>query len=205
VLDCIHEHGFSGVPDFLDVFLFIPPKGDDPRSIRHMHSATSVLAGNDTFTPLHLAKRLLEHPSGQPKYSSARVSERELAFTPVAATETIHFARPAITSLSVQLVGERVHKELGRLAKSKVQEEETPMQLRAGTNGRARKTRVVAWDDIKGLNIGALGIWFKKEAPVAMYLLECMAAPRLEGKVVVRKRRPYHLVSHSLLYLFEDN
>jgi hypothetical protein len=39
--------------------------------------------------------------------------EIELAFTPAAATETIYFTWSVITSLSVQLVGERVHKELG--------------------------------------------------------------------------------------------
>jgi hypothetical protein len=196
VLDCVHEQGFTSIPHFLDIFFLIPPQGvehDDPRSPRHIHSVSSFLTGNDTFKASHLIERLYRHPSGYPRYSSARREETELAFTP--STSRIHYARPALASWALDIVGEKVYREVGQLTKVKKNEGESPIHLRVGTNGRGQKTRIVTWDDIKGLDFKMLDTCFKKEAPVAMHLLECMAAPRKGGKVVVRKRRPFYLVS----------
>jgi hypothetical protein len=202
VLDFVHKKGFTGISHFLDIYLLIPSQdGGNPRSMQHRNSVVSFLAGNDTFKASHLVERLYNHPSSQPQYFSTHRAEREL-FTSLP-PERLHFARPALSSWALKIVGEKAHREVGKLTKLKESDEEglNSIQLCVGTNGRGRKTRIVTWDDIKNLDIMTLGTCFKKEAPVTMRLLECMAAPRKDGMVVVRKRRPFHLVSYSMVLL----
>jgi hypothetical protein len=193
---CLKECGFRGVGHFLDMFLHIPSEDCNIRSTSHIHAASTFLSGRDLFTPSDLVDRMYHHPYSNPSFRSMRRFERDLAAVPLRNSGKIHYARPALSSWALTLVGEKVHLEVGKMTRPDKNDESDITQLRAATNGRGRPARVVTWADVEALNVNNLGQKFKRRAPIAMYLIECMAAPRsADGQVIVRKQRPYQPVS----------
>jgi hypothetical protein len=184
-------YGIEDIGELFRLLLYLPPEEDssDSRSPTHIHMVAAFLGGHMGFLPSHLVNGIYNHRYSFPSWKAKNIRERELAFSTDASVGDIHYARPAISSLASQIVGEKVHQEVGKLAK------DSDNQIRAGTKGRGWDLRVGSWDDVRGLNIQSLMERFSEAAPLTMYMLECMCAPKKNGVVVVRTRRPYYMVS----------
>ena len=132
------------------------------------------------FLPSHLVHSIYKYRYSSPSWKAKNIHERELAFSPNPSVDEIHYAQPAISSFASKIVGEKIHQEVGKLSK------DPHSQIRAGKNGRGWDLKVGSWDEVQGLDIQGLRERFSKSAPLAMYLLECMYAPKENGAVVAR-------------------
>ncbi|KAJ7016698.1 hypothetical protein C8F04DRAFT_1244801 [Mycena alexandri] len=61
-----------------------------------------------------------------------------------------------------------------------------------------RRTRVATWDDMN-FTIQGLADQYREGDSLVWYLTECFAAPRVKGKVVIRKRRPHPVIQVAVI------
>jgi hypothetical protein len=70
-------YGISDLGKLFHIFLYVPPKGTpDPRSKKHISVASSFLAGQMTFRPLHLVDAMYTHHYGTPSWRAESISAR---------------------------------------------------------------------------------------------------------------------------------
>lgn len=191
---------FNSLGNFLKTLFHNRTRGSiDPRSPRHQSMVTAFLEGESSVKMGDIIDLIYHHHQSQPRLHSKHAEERELAFSPISSPSTIKHARPSLSTWAVQLIGNTVYREVGKLTKDDPTDPEDRTQLRASTNGRAKNVRVITWEDLGKFSIATLAEKYKKRAPLVWYLTESMAGTRKNGIIVVRERRPHTTVS-SIVY-----
>ncbi|KAJ7691362.1 hypothetical protein B0H17DRAFT_935216 [Mycena rosella] len=188
--DVLTSYGFRNLGDFLATLFHDHGSDADPRTPRHTASVAAFLQGASTFKMADLLALIYDHPQSRPKRKySDQVSA---AFSPHTPLDDIRYARPCLTAWATRTVGDEVYRRIGRLAK-KSDDPESRRHVRATTNRRKKGARVATWDDTR-FTIQGLADQYREADEFLWYLTECFCAPRVKGKVVVRKRRPHHAI-----------
>ena len=189
------QNDFASLGDFLSTVFDNRAHGTkDYRSARHRSMVSALLTGESNVKTIDIIIQIYSHRDGHPKLLSKNVHEWELAFSPTVSPSSILHARQSLSTWATQLVGDAVHREVGKLTKNDPFDPDDCTQLRASSNGRRKNVRVATWDDLARYNISDLAAKYKQRAPLAWYLTEEMAAPR-KGKVIkIRARRPHPTV-----------
>ncbi|KAK1228297.1 hypothetical protein PQX77_008661 [Marasmius sp. AFHP31] len=190
----VDELGFDSMGTFLlAYFQQIPKLKSRSFGKRHKRSVRAFLQNGKA---VQLLEMMYTHRYSNPSYKSSSHIERQLAFSPTTPPSGLNYARSAISSWSVQLVGARAHWEVGKLT---VDEENKPiedanisvrMAASANDRTRAKGVRVVTREDLLSFNVAQRIRCLKRRAPLTWYLTEQMAGPRTKGQVIVRKKRP---------------
>ncbi|KAJ7693162.1 hypothetical protein B0H17DRAFT_933197, partial [Mycena rosella] len=87
------------------------------------------------------------------------------------------------------------------MARKKRAGERSRRHIRATKNGRAKNTNVVEWEDVE-FTMEDLANLYKEEDEFLWYFMECCAAPRKKGKVVVKKTRPHPVIQVGAISSF---
>ncbi|KZP05348.1 hypothetical protein FIBSPDRAFT_967349 [Athelia psychrophila] len=151
---------FDSLGEFLSVLFYSHPNKSnkvDPRTARHVSVVSAFLQGTSGIHMGHIIDLIYKHRQSQPKQSSQHPNEIYLAFSPAVSPTNIHHARPAMSSWATQLVGEAVHRGVGRLTKNDPDDPDDTTLLRATTNGRSKNVRVAAWKDYASFSMAAIG------------------------------------------------
>ena len=198
-MDAVLEtYGFDSLGDFLlTLFNLHTSDETDERTPRHRVAVTAFLQGTSTINISHLIPLLYNHPQSRPK--SKHPDQRAAAFSALKPLEDIRFAQPFMSAWATRIVGEEAYRRIGRLAK-KSDDPTSRTHVRATTNGRAKDVRVATWGHTR-FTIQELIEHYSKDELI-WHLTECMTAPRIKGKVVVRKRRPHPAVRDSCFQKF---
>lgn len=195
--DVLETYGFDSLGDFLTTLFHNHPRGEpDPRTPRHRVAVTAFLQGTSTLAMANLISLIYNHPQSRPKRTN--VSARATSFSPHKPLDNIRFAQPCLSAWATRLVGDEAYRRVGRLVKKKGNPNPRT-HVRATTNGRKGnaedKPEVANWTHMR-FTIRQLIHQYSQEE-LLWYLTECFAAPRVKGKVVVRKHRPHPVVCAS--------
>ena len=194
-IDAVLEtYGFDNLGDFL-LTLFHPHTRDetDQRTPRHRAAVTKFLQGASTINMSHLIPVLYNHPQSRPKVKNT--DQRAAAFSALKPLKEIRFAQPFMSAWATRIVGEEAYRRIGRLSKKSDDPSMSRTHVRASTNGRAKNVQVATWEHTR-FTIQEL-IHKYSQDELIWHLTECMTAPRVKGKAVVRKRRPHPAVFNS--------
>jgi hypothetical protein len=129
----------------------------------------------------------------KPKYPA----ERAAAFSARIPFGTLKHTAPALSAWATQLVKARAHFVVGKLAQKKRSDPTSRSHIRARSNGRQEDVRTATWEDVKFTILDVVQ-HYKREGELIWDLTEAMAAPKKNGVVVVRKRRPHPMVRSTL-------
>ncbi|KAJ7448862.1 hypothetical protein B0H11DRAFT_1659415, partial [Mycena galericulata] len=186
--DVLTTYGFDNSGDFLTTLFHHHRRGDpDPRTPKHRGAVTRFLQGASTIKMADLIELIYDHPQSRP--SSKHAEQRASTFSPEKPLDEIRFARPCLSAWATRTVGNEIYRRVGRLAK-KSDDPTSRTHVRATTNGRVENAKVATWDHMK-FTIQGLADQYREADEFVWYLTECFCAPRVKGKVVVRKRRPH--------------
>jgi hypothetical protein len=195
----IIQNDFASLGDFLDTVFHNRTQGaKDYRTARHRGMVSALLTGESKVKAIDIIVQIYSHRDSFPKLLSNNVHERELVFLPTIFPSDILHACPSMSTWATQLVGSAVHREVGKLTKNDPLDPDDCTQLRASSNGRGKNVRVATWDDLGKYSISELAAKYKRRAPLAWYLTEEMAAPRKNGVIKMRTRRPHPTVWPSV-------
>jgi hypothetical protein len=143
---------------------------------------------------------IFHHHASRPKKSDT--DEQSASFFPSQPLSDIRYARPCLSAWATRLVGDHAYFCVGKMARKKRTEAKSRRHLRATTNGRAKNTGVVKWEDIDFTMEGLMN-QCKAGNKDLWYMTECFTASRKKGKVVVKKTRPHSVVCcFQLQYTF---
>jgi hypothetical protein len=185
---------FRSLGAFLEILFHVRDASvNDPRTPSHKLQVTAFLEGQSNVRMAHIIDLIYCHPQGWPPKGD---TESDLYFAPpdVAAPNDIKFARPALSTWALQLVGPDIRREVGGLTENDPNDPEDRTQLRASTNGRAKHVRVATWNDLGIVSIPWMAGTYKWRARAFWYITECAGAPTVKGAIVIRKRRPHPTV-----------
>ncbi|KAJ6545695.1 hypothetical protein B0H19DRAFT_1308385 [Mycena capillaripes] len=189
--DFLTSYGFENLGDFLAILFHPRVRGEpNPRTRRHRAAVSAFLQGCSNTKMADLIELLYNHPQSRPKKKYP--DQCAAALSPHKPLGEILFARPCLSSWATQVVGNRAHFRVGKLGR-KPKEGRSRRHLRATTNGRNPNAQVVEREDTD-FTIQGLAEQYAKEDEFLWYLTECFAAPRKNGKVVVRKCRPHTVI-----------
>ncbi|KAG6818589.1 hypothetical protein H0H93_003702 [Arthromyces matolae] len=186
------QKDFKSIGSFLEYLFHNAPRGSDPRTARHRSMVSAFLQGSSNVHMGNIITLIYKHRQSNPtKYSS----DDSYRFSPHAPLEDIRHARPCMSAWAAQLVGEKVFREVRLLTQNDPLGSEVRTQLRATRSERSRTiVPQVTWDDLGKFSIPELAKEYKRRAPLTWHLAESMAAPRRNGKIIFRQRRPYGTV-----------
>ncbi|KAJ6617040.1 hypothetical protein B0H10DRAFT_1948722 [Mycena sp. CBHHK59/15] len=185
---------FRSLGAFLEVLFHVRDTAvSDPRTPSYEQQVTAFLGGQSNVRMAHIIDLIYRHPQGRPLKADR---ESGLYFAPpdVAAPMDMKFARPALSTWALQLVGPDIRREVGGLTQNDPDNPEDITQLRASRNGRAKNVRVATWNDFGRLSIPWMAGTYKRRARAFWYLTECAGAPTVNGAIIIRKRRPHPTV-----------
>ncbi|KAJ7602744.1 hypothetical protein DFH06DRAFT_1351097 [Mycena polygramma] len=169
----------------------------DPRTDSHKHMVTTFLGGESNVGMGDIIDLIYRHPQSRPYNADP---ESRMYFSPPGGTpRNIRFARPALSTWALQIVGREMHRQIGILTQDDPNDPEDTTQLRASSKGRAKDVRLATWDDFGKLSIPAIAATYKRRAPAVWYITECMGGPTANGVVVVRKRRPHPTIQVGVI------
>ncbi|KAJ7768603.1 hypothetical protein DFH07DRAFT_1007816 [Mycena maculata] len=171
---------------------------NDPRTARHKRMVTAFLQGESNIGMGQIIDLIYHHPQSRPEKANP---ESGLYFSPpdVASPAGIHFARPAISTWALRLVGAEMRKQIGTLTQNDPDDPNDTTQLHASTNGRAKNIRLATWNDLGRVNIPWMATAYKRRAPGVWYITECMGAPTVNGAIVLRTRRPHPTIQVGVI------
>ncbi|KAF8166102.1 hypothetical protein K438DRAFT_1941811 [Mycena galopus ATCC 62051] len=120
---------------------------NDPRTASHKRMVTVFLRGESNIGMGAILELIYRHPQGRPENANP---ESNLYFSPpsLAPPLGVKFARPAVSTWALQLVGTEMCKQIGTLTQNDPDNPNDTTQLRASTNGRAKNIRLATWDDL---------------------------------------------------------
>ncbi|KAJ7431690.1 hypothetical protein B0H11DRAFT_1848485 [Mycena galericulata] len=197
--DILSTYGFHNLGDFLATLFYHHARGEeDPRTPRHAAAVTAFLQGASTFKMANLIELIYDHPQSRPRKKFP--DQVSAAFSPRKSLDTMRFARPCLSAWAARTVGDEVYRRIGRLAK-KSDDPESRTHVRAATNGRTPDANVATWDHME-FTIQRLADQYREADEFVWYLTECFCAPRVKGKVVVRKRRPHPVIQVGAISSF---
>ncbi|KAJ7837884.1 hypothetical protein B0H14DRAFT_2362031 [Mycena olivaceomarginata] len=141
---------------------------------------------------------IYRHPQGRPENANP---ESNLYFSPpsLAPPLGVKFARPAVSTWALQLVGTEMRKQIGTLTQNDPDNPNDTTQSGASTNGRAKNIRLATWDDLGRVSIPWMVMTYQRRAPGVWYITECMGAPTVNKAIVVRARRPHPTVQVGVI------
>ncbi|KAJ6478358.1 hypothetical protein C8R45DRAFT_1157217 [Mycena sanguinolenta] len=171
--DIVHtiSKNFRSLGAFLEVLFHIRDgSGKDPRTSSHEQMVTAFLQGASNVGMAQIIDLIYHHPQSRPSKSHP---DSQLYFA------TPDMLRPGTSATRSLLFLHGLY---------------SVTQLRASTNGRAKNIRLATWDDIGRVSIPWIAGTYKRRAPGVWYITECMAAPTMNGAVVIRVRRPHPTV-----------
>jgi hypothetical protein len=142
----------------------------------HCSMVGAFLKGKSTVQVSHIIDTIYWHPDSHPNSDSEHCHEKELHFSTMTPPNDIHHAYPSLSSWATQLVGNRVHSEVGCLTCNDPDDPYNRTQLHASKNACSKDTHIATWDDLGKFSIASLMAKYKKRAPLAWYLTESMAA-----------------------------
>ncbi|KAJ7608563.1 hypothetical protein FB45DRAFT_877167 [Roridomyces roridus] len=185
----LKTYGFRSLGEFLLV-LFHPRKRGEPdrRSKSHRQTVARFLQGKCKVTMADIIPLIYDHHQSRPKRSD--VDQSSAAFSPSRPLAEIHYARPCLSAWATRLVGNRIHTAVDKLARTDRTDTRHRRRVRATTNGRAKNTSLVEWEDVE-LSMEELAALYREEDPLLWYITECAAAPRKGGEGFVKKIRPH--------------
>ncbi|KAJ7204741.1 hypothetical protein GGX14DRAFT_368689 [Mycena pura] len=203
VLQSISEN-FESLGDFMEALSENIPSGTvDSRSERHKNVLSAWLSGHSRFRPVHFVQAIYRNRYSVPHYRAVHVDELSRVFDANCDLDDIHYARVALSIWATQLVGRRCALEVGALAKDDPKHPEFQPHLQASTNERMRgKRKTVTQDDVFSFSMQNTADIIRSRAPASWFLTECMAAPRKNGAVIVKKRRPHPFIQAAALSAF---
>ncbi|KAJ7187587.1 hypothetical protein GGX14DRAFT_580947 [Mycena pura] len=190
---------FRSLGTFLEVLFHVrDPNATDPRANNHEKAVTAFLQGASSIGAVDIIELIYRHPQSRPPKAHP---EYQCYFSPpdVSAPTAICFARPALSSWALQLVGSEMHKQIGTLTQNDPADPNDITQLRASTNGRAKHIRVATWNNLARASTPWMAGMYKRRAPAVWYITECMGAPTVKGAIVVRKRRPHPTIQVGVI------
>lgn len=185
---------FRSLGAFLEILFHVRDFSvNDPRTNSHKLMVTSFLGGESNAGMGQIIELIYRHPRSRPPNAN---SESGLYFSllGVKAPADIRFTRPALSTWALQTVGPEMRSQIGLLTQNDPDNPEDTTQLRASSNGRAKNVRLATWDDFGKVSIPWIAETYRRRAPAVWYITECMAAPTVNGAIVVRKRRPHPTV-----------
>ncbi|KAJ7723584.1 hypothetical protein B0H16DRAFT_1666140 [Mycena metata] len=198
--DVLATYGFKSLGEFLTTVFYHHRRADglDPRTPRHKAAVTSFLQGASTFTMSDIIPLLYDHPQSRPKKKQA--NQLAHAFSPHTPLSEIRSARPCLSAWATRTVGDEAYRRVGLLAK-KSDDPASRTHIRASTNGRKEGARVATWEDMN-FSIQGLADQYREADGLVWYITESLAAPRVKGKVVIRKRRPHPVIQVGAISSF---
>jgi hypothetical protein len=114
ILDLIHKKFTGGIGKFLDViFTCHGPNRSVP--LRNRSMVQHWLQGKSTIRVVDVVKKIYDHKYSFPSSKATLRSERNHHFSPTADINSLHYARVALSSWSLRLVGNRLHKGIENL------------------------------------------------------------------------------------------
>ncbi|KAJ7167969.1 hypothetical protein C8R46DRAFT_898893 [Mycena filopes] len=198
--DVLATYGFKSLGDFLTTLFYHHHRADglDPRTPRHKAVVTSFLQGASKQRMAGVIQLIYDHPQSRPKRNQPE--RNAAAFSPHEPLSNILSARPCLSAWAARTVGDEAYRRVGQLA-AKSDDPTNNTHIRASTNGRKEGTRVATWDDMR-FSVQDLATKYREADPLVWYLTECFSAPRVNGKVVVRKRRPHPAIQVGAISAF---
>lgn len=116
VLKSCQEH-FDTLADFFDTLFEKPPKSaPDPCTSCHRNMLRSFLQGKNTVKPIAIIEKIYNNRYSYPSYRSVSVHEQSLSFDPNVSPSDIGYARPAMSSRALRLVGNCAYKEIASVS-----------------------------------------------------------------------------------------
>ncbi|KAJ7770955.1 hypothetical protein B0H14DRAFT_3096055 [Mycena olivaceomarginata] len=152
---------------------------------RHERVVTRFLQGKDKGKMADIIELIYHHRQSRPKPKYP--AERAAAFSARIPFGTLKHAAPALSDWATQLVKARAHfvKKCGDPA--------SRSHIRARSNA--------TWEDVK-FTILDVAQHYEREGELIWDLTEAMAAPKKNGVVVVRKRRPHPVIQVGAISSF---
>ncbi|OSD03124.1 hypothetical protein PYCCODRAFT_1366450, partial [Trametes coccinea BRFM310] len=154
------------------------------------------LSGNTTHTPIEITSFWLRDVSGRPRKGTM---ESSLMFSPNVPYGTIKHARPALTSMCVQVCFERMLAERKKAVKGS-----------NGLHGSAAARhghRTLSWADINSGTVAQVQEMLQQHQPLTWHLMKRLASPApyrdAHGLLVTRKSRPPELVATEILSVLD--
>ncbi|KAJ7737529.1 hypothetical protein B0H16DRAFT_1762389, partial [Mycena metata] len=198
--DVLATYGFKSVGEFLTTLFYHHRRADglDPRTPRHKAAVTSFLQGTSAFKMSDIIPLLYDHPQSRPKKKHA--NQLAHAFSPHTPLSEIRSARPCLSAWATRTVGDEAYRRVGLLAK-KSDDPASRTHIRASTNGRKEGARVATWGDMN-FSIQGLADQYREADGLVWYITESLAAPRVKGEVVIRKRRPHPVIQVGAISSF---
>ncbi|KAJ7458253.1 hypothetical protein FB451DRAFT_1406554 [Mycena latifolia] len=165
---------FRSLGAFLEVVFYNRISGvPDPRTPRHARAAAAFLGGESNVTMGTIINLIYNHrQSRAPKGSGQYL----LDFSPpdVASPRDIDYARPSLSTWALQIVDLELRRQVGRLTQNDPADPTDTTQLRASTNGRAKKVRLATWDTLGRVSIPFIATTYKRRSRAVWYATECM-------------------------------
>ncbi|KAJ6505452.1 hypothetical protein C8R45DRAFT_1181872 [Mycena sanguinolenta] len=202
--DFLANLSFDSIGEFLVILFYNRPHGEpDPRGINHANAVARFLRGHNDIKMSDVLPLIYKHRCSFPAKDSPRIHERDLMFDTTAEAGIIHHARPFISTWATNLVAAEARRQIGRATMDDPEDPQFRVRLRASTNGRAQAaTHVVTWRDFENFSIKALAQRFERKLSLPMFLSKYMAAPRVKGVFIERKRRPYPMIQVAAISSF---
>ncbi|KAJ7846488.1 hypothetical protein B0H14DRAFT_3086277 [Mycena olivaceomarginata] len=196
----LEDWPFSSLGSFLQTLFYNHRRGElDPRTKRHERVVTRFLQGKDKVKMADIIELIYHHRQSRPKPKYP--AERAAAFSARIPFGTLKHAAPAFSAWATQLVKARAHFVVGKLAQKKRGDPTSRSHIRARSNGRQEDVRTATWEDVK-FTILDVAQHYEREGELIWDLTEAMAAPKKNGVVVVRKRRPHPVIQVGAISSF---
>ncbi|KAK6974153.1 hypothetical protein R3P38DRAFT_3332074 [Favolaschia claudopus] len=188
VNDVLSKYGFRSLGDFLETLFYCHAGNEeDPRTPKHIAAVTSFLQGSSNVKMANIIQLIYSHPQSRAKLIYP--DQVDAAFSSEIPLDDIRFARPCLNAWAVRVVGDELHRRVGRLAEKK-NDLDGQRHIRATSNGRKEGVRTMTWDDTH-FTMQDLAARYRAADPLLWYITECCCAPRVKGNIVVRERRPH--------------
>jgi hypothetical protein len=193
----LQNYPFDSIGDFLSILFYNRPHGEsDPRGLTHAVAVAHFLRGRTDIKMSEIMPLIYHHRCSYPAKDSNRLPEREMMFCTTREANTIHHARPFISTWAAKLVAAEARKQIGRATRDDPEDPDARVQLHASTNGRRKAAvHVVTWDDFKNFSVQRLAETFRLKLSLPMFLSKYMSAPMEKGVFIERKQRPYPMVN----------
>jgi hypothetical protein len=193
----LQNYPFDSIGDFLFILFYNCPHGEsDPRGLTHAVAVAHFLSGRTDIKMSEIMPLIYHHCCSYPAKDSNCLPEREMMFCTTREANTIHHARPFISTWAAKLVAAEARKQIGRATRDDPEDPDARVQLRASTNGRRKAAvHVVTWDDFKNFSVQRLAETFRLKLSLPMFLSKYMSTPMKKGVFIKRKQRPYPMVN----------
>ncbi|KAJ7763539.1 hypothetical protein DFH07DRAFT_956350 [Mycena maculata] len=189
----LQDSPFNSVGDLLSILFYNRPHGSsDLRGSTHATGVARFLRGYNEVKMADILPLIYHHRCSFPAKNSPRIDERDAMFCTSGEASEIHHARPFMSTWATRLVAAEARRQILLSTKDDPADPDSRVQLRASTNGRSKTSvHVVTWNDFKNFSIKRIAERYQVKLRLPMFLSKYMAAPKVNGVFVERKRRPY--------------